>query len=198
MVALRTLLPQVRACQICKAALPHGPRPVVQISRAAAILIAGQAPGRRMHETGIPFNDPSGERLREWMGVDRDTFYNDKKIALLPMGFCYPGTGDNGDLPPRPECAPAWREALLANLPKLQLTIVIGQYAQAYHLNTAKQSVTDAVLSWKSYWPTQIPLPHPSPRNQMWVKKNPWFGRSMRRVIDLVWPCPRPPVPSLT
>jgi uracil-DNA glycosylase len=163
--------------------LPHGPRPVVQISRSATILIAGQAPGRRVHETGIPFNDPSGERLREWMGIDSAVFYDDKKIALLPMGFCYPGTGDNGDLPPRPECAPAWREALLANLPKLQLTIVIGQYAQAYHLKsdlkTGKQSVTDAVRAWKTYWPDQIPLPHPSPRNQLWVKKNPWFEREV-------------------
>jgi uracil-DNA glycosylase len=179
MPALRTLLPQVRACRLCEHALPHGVRPVVQISRTATILIAGQAPGRRVHETGIPFNDPSGERLREWLGIDRDTFYDDKKIALLPMGFCYPGTGDNGDLPPRAECVPAWREALLANLPKLQLTIVIGQYAQAYHLKTAKQSVTDAVRAWKSYWPQQIPLPHPSPRNQMWVKKNPWFEREV-------------------
>ena len=191
--SLRTLLPQVRACRLCEHALPHGPRPVVQISRTATILIAGQAPGRRVHETGIPFNDPSGERLREWMGIDRDTFYDDKKIALLPMGFCYPGTGANGsgDLPPRAECAPAWREALLANLPKLQLTIVIGQYAQAYHLKTAKQSVTDAVRAWKTYWPQQIPLPHPSPRNQMWVKKNPWFTREVlpalrKRTAELI------------
>ncbi len=179
MPSLRTLLPQVRACRLCEAMLPHGPRPVVQISRAATILIAGQAPGRRVHESGIPFNDPSGDRLREWMGVDRDIFYNDKIIALLPMGFCYPGTGDNGDLPPRPECAPAWRATLLANLPKLQLTIVIGQYAQAYHLKSTKQSVTDAVRAWKTYWPEQIPLPHPSPRNQMWVKKNPWFTKDV-------------------
>jgi uracil-DNA glycosylase len=195
MPALRTLLPQVRACEICKAALPHGVRPIVQISRSATILIAGQAPGQRVHATGIPFNDPSGERLREWMGIDRDTFYNDKKIALLPMGFCYPGTGENGDLPPRAECAPEWRAALLANLPKLQLTIVIGQYAQAYHLKSdlksAKQSVTDAMLAWKSYWPQQIPLPHPSPRNQMWVKKNPWFTREVlpalkKRIAELI------------
>lgn len=179
MPTLRTLLPQVRACHLCEHALPHGPRPVVQISRSATILIAGQAPGRRVHETGIPFNDPSGERLRAWMGVDRDIFYDTQKIALLPMGFCYPGTGANGDLPPRPECAPAWREALLANLRDLQLTIVIGQYAQAYHLKTATQTVTDAVRAWKCYWPGQIPLPHPSPRNQMWVKKNPWFEREV-------------------
>lgn len=179
MPALRTLLPQVRACRLCEHVLPFGPRPVVQISRSATILIAGQAPGRRVHNTGIPFDDPSGDRLREWMGIDRDTFYNDKKIALLPMGFCYPGTGDNGDLPPRPECAPAWREALLANLPKLQLTIVLGQYAQAYHLKSGKLSVTEAVRAWKSCWPDQLPLPHPSPRNQMWVKKNPWFEKEV-------------------
>ena len=179
MPALRTLLPQVRACRLCEHVLPFGPRPVVQISRSATILIAGQAPGRRVHKTGIPFDDPSGDRLREWMGIDRDTFYNDKKIALLPMGFCYPGTGDNGDLPPRLECAPAWREALLANLPKLQLTIALGQYAQAYHLKSGKLSVTEAVRAWKSCWPDQLPLPHPSPCNQMWVKKNPWFEKEV-------------------
>jgi uracil-DNA glycosylase len=189
--ALKTLLPKVLACKICAAVLPHGPRPVVQISRTATILIAGQAPGRRVHETGVPFNDSSGDRLREWMDIDRDTFYDNKKIALLPMGFCYPGTGDNGDLPPRRECAPAWREALLANLPKLQLTIVLGQYAQAYHLKTRKQSVTDAVRAWASYWPYQLPLPHPSPRNQMWLKKNPWFVREVlpalrERVSELI------------
>jgi uracil-DNA glycosylase len=179
MPALTTLVPKVLACQICADALPHGVRPVLQISRSATLLITGQAPGRRVHESGIPFNDPSGDRLREWMGIDKATFYDSKKIAILPMGFCYPGTGANGDLPPRAECAPAWRAALLANLPKLQLTLVIGQYAQAYHLDIAKQSVTDAVRAWKTYWPEQMPLPHPSPRNQMWVKKNPWFTREV-------------------
>lgn len=183
MPALSSLLPQVRACRLCEHALPHGPRPVVQISRSATILIAGQAPGRRVHETGLPFNDASGDRLRDWMGIGRDIFYDAKRIATLPMGFCYPGTGANGDLPPRPECAPAWRAALLANLPQLQLTIVIGRYAQAYHLKNGKQSVTDAVGAWKSYWPTQVPLPHPSPRNQMWVKNNPWFTRDVLPVL---------------
>jgi len=179
MASLQTLLPRVRACRICELVLPHGPRPVVQISRSATILIAGQAPGRRVHETGIPFNDPSGERLREWMGIDRSTFYDDKKIALLPMGFCYPGTGANGDLPPRPECAAAWRRDLLNNLPRLQFTIVIGQYAQAYHLPQEKLTVTGAVRAWKTFWPAQMPLPHPSPRNQLWLKKNPWFTRDV-------------------
>lgn len=191
MPSLRTLLPQVLACRICEHALPHGVRPVLQISRTATILIAGQAPGRKVHETGVPFNDASGERLREWMGIDRAAFYDAKKIALLPMGFCYPGTGASGDLPPRPECAPAWRAALLANLPKLQLTIVLGQYAQAYHLQHGKQSVTDAVRAWKAGWPKVLPLPHPSPRNQLWVKKHPWFEREVlpalqRRVRELM------------
>lgn len=179
MTSLRTLLPRVRACRICAHALPHGPRPVIQISRSATILIAGQAPGRRVHHTGIPFNDPSGERLREWLAIDRDTFYDDRKIALLPMGFCYPGSGSGGDLPPRLECAPAWREALLANLPRLQFTIVIGQFAQAHHLPCGRRSVTDAVRAWDSFWPAQMPLPHPSPRNQLWLKKNPWFTRDV-------------------
>ena len=125
------------------------------------------------------------------MGIGRDTFYDNRKIALLPMSFCYSSTGDNGDLPPRPECAPAWRAALLANLPKLQLTIVLGQYAQVYHLKSGKQSVTDTVRSWKTYWPVQLPLPHPSPRNQMWVKKNPWFTSDVlsalrRRVREVI------------
>lgn len=177
--ALPALLNRVRACRICAHALPHGPRPVVQISRSATILIAGQAPGRRVHESGIPFDDPSGERLRAWMGIGRDTFYDDRKIALLPMGFCYPGTGASGDLPPRRECAPAWREALLANLPRLQFTIVVGQFAQAYHLPGGARSVTEAVNAWKTFWPAQMPLPHPSPRNQLWLTKNPWFTRDV-------------------
>lgn len=179
MPALSTLLPRIHACRICAHALAHGVRPVLQVSRAAAILVAGQAPGRRVHETGIPFNDVSGDRLRAWMGITRETFYDEKKIALLPMSFCYPGTGRHGDLPPRPECAPAWRAALLAQLPRLQLILVLGQYAQAYHLPNGKQSVTEAVRDWRSYWPGMLPLPHPSPRNQRWVKNNPWFTRQV-------------------
>ena len=143
----------------------------------------GKRRGAELHQTGIPFNDPSGERLRAWMDIDRKTFYDHKKIALLPMGFRYPGTGPHGDLPPRAECTATWREALLANLPALQLTVVIGQYAQAYHLQSGRQSVTDTVRLWKTYWPEQIPLPHPSPRNQMWVKKNPWFTRGVLPVL---------------
>ena len=169
-----TLHEDVLNCKICKASLPLGPRPIVQIHPQSKILIAGQAPGKKVHETGVPFNDPSGDRLREWMGIDKSIFYNEKKIAILPMGFCYPGTGKSEDLPPRPECAPAWREALLQQLKHIQLTLVIGQYAIAYHLQDSKKNnLTETVKSWKDHWPSMLPLPHPSPRNNIWLKKNP-------------------------
>jgi uracil-DNA glycosylase len=169
------LLAEVRACQICAPHLPHGVRPVIQLHRNAPILIVGQAPGRRVHESGIPFQDPSGVRLRQWMGIDEETFYDPQRVAILPMGFCYPGTGSSGDYPPRPECAPAWRQPLLSHLKNIRLTLVLGQYAQAYHLKVKPQTVTQAVASWRDYWPKQLPLPHPSPRNQAWFKKNKWF-----------------------
>lgn len=173
---LALLLQDVQACTICEAALPFQPRPIVQLHPKASILIAAQAPGKKVHETGIPFNDPSGDRLREWLGVNRETFYDERHIAILPMGFCYPGTGKSGDLPPRRECAATWRAPLLEHLPKLQITLVIGQYAQAYHLpNSTFQTVTETVKAWKEFWPDQIPLPHPSPRNNIWLKRNPWF-----------------------
>jgi uracil-DNA glycosylase len=169
-----------RACTICKAHLPLGPRPVFQISPTARILVAAQAPGRRVHETGIPFNDPSGERLRDWMGIDRSVFYDSTRIALLPMGFCYPGTGKSGDLPPRPECAAQWRGQLLTLLPDIQLTLIIGQYAQAWHLGERQRpSLTETVRNWKAYWPTSFVLPHPSPRNNIWLRKNPWFEQEI-------------------
>ena len=169
------LLKDVRGCTICKAHLPHGVRPVLQVHPSARILIAGQAPGKRVHESGVPFDDPSGDRLRDWMGVDRDTFYDASKIAILPMGFCYPGTGKSGDLAPRPECAPAWRRPLLQSLDNIRLTLLIGRYAQDWHLETAHKSLTDTVRHWRDYAPALIPLPHPSPRNNLWLKKNPWF-----------------------
>ena len=154
-----------------------GPRPVLQAHRQASILIVGQAPGRKVHDTGIPFNDPSGVRLRSWLGIDEKIFYDAKKIALLPMGFCYPGTGKSGDLPPRPECAEAWREKLLARLPNIHLTLIIGQYAQKYHLGAQqKKTLTETVRAWRDYWKDGlIPLPHPSPRNNIWLRKNAWF-----------------------
>ncbi|WP_199455950.1 MULTISPECIES: uracil-DNA glycosylase family protein [unclassified Marinobacter] len=173
------LVQQVRACTLCKDVLPEGPRPVVQLSRSSRILVVGQAPGRKVHETGIPFNDPSGDRLRQWMGVDREQFYNEEQVAILPMGFCFPGTGKSGDLPPRPECAETWREVLLARLDKVELTLVIGQYAQAWHLPDSRKSVTDNVKAWREYWPGLLPMPHPSPRNIRWLKSNPWFEQEV-------------------
>lgn len=175
MQSLDSLLIEVRACKLCAEHLPLGPRPIVQVHPSARILIAGQAPGRRVHETGIPFSDPSGDRLRSWLGISREIFYDAKQVAILPMGFCYPGSSTTGDLPPRSECAPAWRKALLTRLRKLKLTLVIGQYALAYHLPNDSGSVTEAVQAWQKNWPHTIPLPHPSPRNNLWIKRNPWF-----------------------
>ncbi len=168
------LLEQVRACTICQAELPLGPRPVVQMHPDARILIAAQAPGRKVHASGRPFDDASGERLRDWLGVTPATFYDPKQMAIIPMGFCYPGTGKAGDMPPRPECAPAWRKPLLAELPNLELTLVIGKYAHDWHLDKRK-TVTEHVKDWEALWPQVVPLPHPSPRNNMWLRRNPWF-----------------------
>ncbi len=176
MASFASLLTEVRACTICAAHLPHGVRPVLQIHPQARVLIAGQAPGRKVHESGVPFDDASGERLRDWMGVTREVFYDAKRVAILPMGFCFPGsTKKSGDLPPRPECAPAWRAQLLARLRNLEISLVIGQYAQAYHLADKPVSLTDAVKSWRTHWPTVVPMPHPSPRNNLWLRRNPWF-----------------------
>jgi uracil-DNA glycosylase len=171
------LLRDVRACTLCAPHLPLGPRPVLQVRSRARILIAGQAPGRKVHESGIPFDDASGDRLREWMGIDRAVFYDAALIAILPMGFCYPGTGVSGDLPPRPECAPQWRQRILSVMPNIELTLVIGQYAQAWHLvGAGATGVTEAVCGWRDHWPAVLPLPHPSPRNNIWLKRHPWFA----------------------
>ena len=177
LLALPALLAAVRACTLCAAQLPAGPRPVLQAAGTAHILIAGQAPGRKVHATGLPFDDASGERLRQWLGIDRAVFHDPARVAILPMGFCYPGTGASGDLPPRPECAPAWRAPLLAAVPGIALTLVIGQYAQDWHLPApAAARLTDRVRAWRSHWPAVVPLPHPSPRNNRWLKQNPWFA----------------------
>jgi uracil-DNA glycosylase len=143
------------------------------------ILIAGQAPGRRVHESGVPFDDPSGDRLREWLGTSRKVFYDPGKIAIVPMGFCYPGTGKSGDLPPRPECVITWRHEVLQQLKEIRLTLVIGQYAHKWHLPRAQKNLTETVRAWQEYAPTVFPLPHPSPRNNIWLKKNPWFADSL-------------------
>lgn len=174
-----SLLGEVRRCTLCVEHLPHGPRPVLQVHADARILIAGQAPGRKVHESGVPFTDASGVRLREWLGMTDEIFYDPKLVAILPMGFCFPGTGKARDLPPRPECALAWCEKLLGQLKKLRLTLVIGQYAQAYHLPQAGKSVTDVVQAWRKHWPSVVPLPHPSPRNNVWLRRNPWFEQEL-------------------
>lgn len=169
----------VRRCTLCKE-LPLGPKPILQAGRTSRILIAGQAPGRRAHESGIPFDDASGNRLREWLGVDRESFYDPSKFAILPMGFCYPGTGKSGDLPPRAECAPAWRQMLIDQLPDIELTLVIGAFALRWHLNAdAKVSVGESVRNWRDYWPSVLPMPHPSPRNARWIAQNPFFPKEV-------------------
>ena len=188
------LLKDIRVCRICRdepqgSALPHEPRPVVQVSKSAKVLIAGQAPGTRVHESGRPFTDPSGDRLRQWMGIGNDVFYDDTRIAMVPMGFCFPGLDKRGgDLPPRPECAPRWRSELLSQLPSIELVLVIGQYAQAWHLGSLrKQSLTETVLHWRETYealkPSVIALPHPSWRNNTWLKKNPWFEEEVLPVL---------------
>ena len=174
---LEQLLTEIRACRICEAHLPLGPRPVLQASVTSRLLIVSQAPGRKVHDTGIPFNDVSGERLREWLGIDRDTFYDASRIAIVPMGFCFPGTGKSGDLPPRPECAPTWHPRLLPLLTQVRLTLAIGQYAQAGLLGERRgRTLTDTVLAWREHLARGVlPLPHPSPRNRLWLVRNPWF-----------------------
>jgi len=180
---LTSLLGQVRTCTLCSD-LPLGPRPLLQASASARILIAGQAPGSKTHEKGRPFDDASGKRLRQWLGVTEDQFYDPDIFAILPMGFCYPGTGKGGDLPPRPECAPAWREPLLQALPNIQFTLVLGQFALDWHLATRKsRTLTDTVKKWEIFWPDHLPLPHPSPRNIRWFKANPRFETDVIPVL---------------
>lgn len=172
---LNTLLQNIHNCKICEAHLPLGPRPVLSVSPSAKILVIGQAPGTKVHNTGIPWNDPSGDKLREWMDVDRETFYDNSRIAIMPMGLCYPGKGKSGDLPPRKECAPQWHEQVLSYLPNLELTLLIGQYAQKYYLENTSKTLTETVKRWREFGPTYLPTPHPSPRNRLWLKKNAWF-----------------------
>ena len=174
---LAELLTTIRACRQCAADLPHGPRPVVQADSAARLRIVGQAPGRRVHETGIPWNDASGDRLRAWLGLTSEQFYDPGKVAIMPIGFCYPGKASSGDKPPRPECAPRWHQALNDQLPDIGLTVLVGQYAQAHYLGRLrKATLSDTVRAWQDYLPAGwLPLPHPSPRNQPWLAKHPWF-----------------------
>jgi uracil-DNA glycosylase len=178
MTELDRLVGQIRECRRCP--LPHEPRPVVWVHPQARILIAGQAPGRRVHESGVPWDDASGDRLREWMGLDRDAFYRREHIAVAAMGFCYPGTVNGADLPPRRECAPAWRGRLLPLLREIRLTLLVGGYAQRHHLgDAAKSTLAETVANWRAYPSSNIPLPHPSWRNSAWLKRNPWFEREL-------------------
>lgn len=170
------LLRQIRSCSVCAAHCPQGCRPLVQIGRRARIVVIGQAPGRRAHASGTPWSDASGERLREWMGVVPEVFYDAERIALMPMGFCYPGTGASGDLPPRPECAPLWHERLLAVMPQITLTLLIGQYAlDRYAADLPGRTLTERIAGYRTIMPTRIPLVHPSPRNGIWLRRNQWF-----------------------
>ena len=174
------MLREVRACRVCEAHLPNSPKPILLATETAMLMIVGQAPGRKVHETGIPWNDPSGDRLREWLKLEREQFYDPRRIAIIPAGFCYPGTGANGDLPPRPECAPLWHPRLRAALPRIRLTLLVGNYAQAYYLDDRmKSSVTETVRAYQEYLPEFLPLPHPSPRNRGWLKNNPWFEKKV-------------------
>ncbi len=175
--ALAALVEKARACRVCEAHLPLGPRPVLRASATAKLLIVGQAPGTKVHETGIPWNDASGDRLRRWLDLDRDAFYDESRIAIMPMGLCYPGVDKNGgDSPPRPECAPLWHPPLLALMPQVELVLLVGSHAQAWYLGKQRRkSMTDTVAAWRDYLPRFIPTPHPSWRNTAWLKRNPWF-----------------------
>ncbi len=182
---LNALLKDIRACRACADDLPHEPRPVLRASSTARICLVGQAPGTRVHESGVPFNDPSGDRLRDWLGIDRETFYDESRIAIIPMGFCFPGLdAKGGDRPPLKRCARLWRTELFEHLPRIDFTVVIGAYAQAWHLgDRRKANMTETVKAWREYLPHALPVPHPSWRNNSWLKKNPWFEGEVLPVL---------------
>lgn len=175
---------EARACTLCARSLPHAPRPILRAGKGARIVIIGQAPGAKVHASGVPWQDDSGDHLLEWLAVERATFEDPELFAVLPMGFCYPGSKAGGDLPPRPECAPAWHARLLSTLPNASLTLLVGQYAQAYHLgDRRKDTLTATVRSFASYLPSHLPLPHPSWRSKLWMKKNPWFENEVLPIL---------------
>lgn len=174
-IALVDLLADIRACRHCEQTLPLGPNPVVRASATARLLIVGQAPGTKVHATGIPWNDPSGDRLRHWLQLEPEQFYDESLVAIVPMGFCYPGRGKSGDLPPEPACAPLWHERLLEQMPNLALVLLVGSYAQNHYLGKSRETLTQRVQRWPEFGPRFFPLPHPSPRNNLWLRRNPWF-----------------------
>lgn len=181
---MNKLLSEIRKCTVCRGFLPNSPKPIIQASSTSKIVIIGQAPGQKVQDSGIPWDDASGNNLREWLGVSKQTFYNEKVFALIPMGFCYPGTGKSGDLPPRPECAPIWHKQVLKSMSEVRLTLLIGQYAQNYYLKkSAKKTLTETVKNYNEYLPDFLPLPHPSPRNNIWQKKNVWFKESLIKIL---------------
>ena len=176
-IPLETIAVNVSECRQCAGILE--PRPVIRVSQSAKLLIIGQAPGRKVHETGIPWNDPSGDRLREWLGLDRERFYDSRQVAIVPMGFCYPGKGRSGDLPPRPECQALWHVPLFEAMPHIEMTLLVGQYAQKAYLPHFRRSLTENVRHWRDCFPKWVPLVHPSPRNRLWLRRNPWFEETV-------------------
>jgi uracil-DNA glycosylase family 4 len=183
---MNKLLKQIRGCTACAQHLEFGVNPIIAASTKSKLIIIGQAPGRKVHDTGLPWNDKSGDNLRNWLGIDKETFYNTDKVALVPMGFCYPGKGKSGDLPPRPECAPLWHKKLLAMMPDAKLILLIGQYAQVHYLgDKAKSTLTETVRQFKLYLPNYFSLPHPSPRNNIWQAKNEWFAKEVLPTLKL-------------
>ena len=182
---MKTLLSEIRSCSVCKQHLPLGPRPIVAAHKNSKILIIGHAPGTKVHASGIPWDDQSGKQLRKWMGITNEQFYDETMVAQMPMGFCYPGKGKTGDMPPRPECAPLWHDKLLKQLPNIELTVLIGQYSQKRYLgNIMEKNLTETVRNYQKYLPKYFVIPHPSPRNRFWLTKNPWFEKEVQPNLE--------------
>lgn len=182
---MKKLIREIKKCTICQEYLIAGCRPVFTVHPKSKIIIIGQAPGRRVHESGIPWHDKSGDNLRKWLGVTVEEFYDEELFAIVPMGFCYPGTGKSGDLPPRKECAPQWHPPILEKMQEVKLTLLVGNYAQKYYLKKkTKRNLTETVIHFEEYLPQYLPLPHPSPRNNIWMKKNPWFQKNLLPILE--------------
>mgnify|MGYP000592637423 FL=1 len=182
---MEKLLTEIRGCTVCKSFLPYSPKPIIQASTRSKIVIIGQAPGQKVQDTGIPWDDASGRNLRSWLNVSEELFYDKTHFALIPIGFCFPGTGKSGDLPPRPECAPLWHKQLLESMTEIKLTLLVGQYAQKHYLkNLKKKTLTETVKNYETYLPEYLPLPHPSPRNNIWLNKNSWFKEDVVQILQ--------------